>query len=174
MRAGGRLFRPDAAVMTAMRFAAPAERVWDGLMFYEQILRRPPLLLRLLLPTPLRAEGSRSVVGDETRCVYEGGHLVKRVIRIEPGRHYGFDVVEQSLRIGPGIRLLGGAYRLVDLPDGKTRLELTTRYASSRRPGWLWRPIEAAVCHVFHRHLLGAMRRAAEAHGAALGEAEPL
>ena len=71
----------------------------------------------------------------------------------------------RTLAIGRGIRLTGGSYTLLELPDGSTRIELETRYVSSVRPRWLWRRIEAAVCHAFHRHILGAMRRELEAQG---------
>ena len=146
-----------------MRFQASAARVWNGLLFYEQIEERPPWLLRLLLPLPIRTEGTKSKVGDDVRCAYERGHLLKRITRIEWGRHYGFEVVEQHLAVGRGLTLSGGCYTLRALPDGATEVAVTTRYLSPRRPGLVWRPIEAAVCHLFHRHLLSAMRRKAEA-----------
>ncbi len=155
-----------AAVTTGMRICAPAEEVWNGLMFYEQISSRPPIHLRLSLPVPLRAQGQCSAVGDETRCLYERGHLLKRATRIDPARHYGFEVIEQELAIGRGVRLLGGGYTLRALEDGSTRIELETRYLSPRRPRWLWRPIEAAICHAFHRYILTAMRRDVEARRA--------
>ncbi len=162
MGTGGQARHPTS-IHTGMRFSASPGQVWDGLMFYEQIPRRPPFHLRLLLPGPMRAEGRRSVVGDETRCVYDRGHLLKRVTRIDPRLHYGFDVVEQELAIGRGIRLTGGSYTLLELEDGTTRIGLETRYVSPVRPRWLWKRIEAAVCHAFHRHILGAMRREVEA-----------
>lgn len=133
-------------------------------MLYEQIPERPPLHLRLLLPVPVRAEGRKSPIGEEIRCVYEAGYLLKRTTRIERLQHYGFDVVEQDLAIGGGIRLVSGSYRLRELPGGATQIELETQYVSCRRPAWLWRPIEAAVCHAFHRHILRAMRRDVESN----------
>jgi hypothetical protein len=148
-----------ASIVTGMSFPATPENVWHGLMYYEQIPFRPPLALRLLLPSPRRTEGRRSAVGDESRCVYDRGHLLKRVTRIDPSRHYGFDVVEQDLAIGGGIRLMGGSYTLRELPDGSTRVALETRYVGSMRPRWLGRLVEAAVGHAFHRHILEAMRR---------------
>lgn len=157
--------RCSTSIVTAMRLPASPRQVWDRLMFYEQIPLPPPLHLRLLLPAPMRAEGRWSAVGDETKCVYDKGHLLKRVTRIDPWRHYGFDVVEQKLAIGNGIRLTGGSYTLLALPDGSTRIGLETRYVSSVRPRWLGRRIEAAVCHAFHRHILGAMRRELESRG---------
>jgi hypothetical protein len=150
------------SVVTRTRFAVKPEQAWDGLVFYEQIDKRPPLALRLLMPLPIRTEGRKAEVGDEARCLYVGGHLVKRVTQIERGRRYEFEVVEQNLAVGGGIRLLGGSYMLSELPDGCTEVALTTRYVSPKRPRWLWKPVEAVFCHIFHRHILGAMRRNAE------------
>jgi hypothetical protein len=144
-----------SSVATALTFPGPPEEIWNRVMFYEQIPYLPPLYLRLLLPAPHRAEGRGSEVGDEIRCVYEKGYLVKRLIRIDRSRYCRFDVVEQELAFGGGIRLTGGSYALRPLPDGSTRVELETRYVSPRRPAWFWKPIEASVCHAFHR----AMRR---------------
>lgn len=131
-------------------------------MFYEQIGEPPPLLLRLLLPLPIGTDGAKSAVGDEAMCLYTGGHLRKRVTRIEPCRHYGFDVVDQQLAVGGGLLLTGGCYVLRELTSRRTEVAVTTRYVSHKRAARLWRPIEAFVCHIFHRHLLAAMRREIE------------
>jgi dipeptidyl aminopeptidase/acylaminoacyl peptidase len=151
--------RASSSVTTTMIFDAPAAAVWERLMFYEQIDERPPLHLRLLLPVPIETVGDKSHVGDEARCLYEGGHLVKRVTQIEPGQRYAFEVVEQELSVGGGMRLAGGEYRLRALDAGRAEITVATRYSSPKRPRWLWRPIENAVCHSFHRHILRAMRR---------------
>ena len=159
---GGRAAeRPTTTVVTRMNFAASPDEVWSGLMFYEEIASPPPLHLRLLLPVPIRTEGPKAVVGDETTCVYEKGHLLKRVTNIDAGRYYGFDVVEQNLTVG-GTALAGGCYSLRELPGRGTEVAITTRYRSPKWPGWLWKPIEATVCHLFHRHLLASMRRKIE------------
>jgi hypothetical protein len=153
---------PSTSIVTRMQFAASPERVWSGLMFYEQIEEPPPLHLRLLLPLPIGTDGSKSEVGDEATCLYQGGHLRKRVTQIDPCRHYGFEVVEQNLTVGGRLLLSGGCYTLHELPGRRTEVAVTTRYVGHKRPAWLWRPIEALVCHMFHRHLLAAMRRNAE------------
>jgi hypothetical protein len=148
----------EASVRTSMEFAAAREELWHNLLFYEQIEERPPLLLRLLLPVPLGVEGNRSGIGDEVRCVYASGHLLKRVTQITAGESYRFDVVEQRLKIGGGIRLLRGAYLLQSLPSGGTRMSLETDYAAGWRPRRLWRPIEARVCGMFHRYILKSIQ----------------
>ncbi len=165
----GRMDSPAAAsapapttIVTRMNFAAAPAQVWDVLMFYEEIEVPPPLLLRLLLPLPVRTEGPKRAVGDVAMCLYEGGHLRKRVTHIEPGSYYGFEVVEQHLAVGDGLLLTGGCYALRELPSRGTAVAVTTRYVSRKRPGWLWKPIEAAVCHMFHRHLLRSMRHRIE------------
>lgn len=150
-------------IVTRMNVAASAQRVWNSLMFYESVEGVPPLHLRLLLPRPIRTQGSKSNVGDQATCLYDGGHLLKRVTMIERNRQYEFAVVEQKLIVGIGVRLSGGCYSLSALPDGGTELSITTHYSSSNRPRWLVRPAEVAACHMFHRYLLGAIRRKAEA-----------
>ena len=152
----------EQTVTTRRVFTASPAQIWDVLLFYEQIEQRPPWLLRILLPTPERTEGAKSAVGDEARCIYDSGHLVKRVTAIDPGRRYEFEITEQCLAVR-GLALHGGHYALRERPDGGTVVETATRYRSPRRPRWLWQPIEAFVCHRFHHHLLGAMQRRLQA-----------
>lgn len=152
-----------ATVETSLTMACAPASAWKTIMFYEQIDDRPPWYLRWLLPVPLGTEGSKANVGDEARCNYEGGHLVKRVLHVEPEHLYAFEVSEQELAFGGGMRLCGGAYRLRAEDGGGTAVTLVTRYRHGRRPRWLFAPVEAAVCHVFHRHILRAMARVAEA-----------
>lgn len=146
------------SVVTRGSFSASPEEVWEGLMFYEQIEKRPALFLRLALPAPMRTEGRKWEVGNEVKCHYLSGHLLKRVTQINRGRNYAFEIIEQHLMIGGGIRLLGGGYTLSELPQGRTQVAINTSYLSPHRPRWLWERTEATVCHSFHRHILSAMR----------------
>lgn len=149
-------------VETSLSIAAPPAKVWERLMFYEQIDERPPWHLRLLLPVPIETIGKKSAPGDEARCVYEGGYLIKRVTAVDAPRRYDFIVSEQALDVGGGIKLSGGCYVLTETAPGRTSLAITTRYTGTRRPRWMWRGVERTVCHSFHRHILKAMRRAIE------------
>ncbi len=151
-----------SSVVTRMIFDAPPAEVWRGLVFYEELAGRPPLHLRLLLPVPIRHEGRISEVGEQTKCLYEHGYLLKRLTRIRKGELYEFEVAEQALALQGGMRLSGGRYALHELPDGRTEVAVETRYRSRRWPRWFWRPLETMVCHWFHRYLLGSMRREIE------------
>ncbi len=148
----------SASVTTRQDFNAPPEAVWEALMFYEEIAECPPFFLRLLLPVPVGTEGRKFEVGGEVKCHYVGGHLLKRVTQIIRTRNYAFEVIEQNLALGGGIKLLGGDYTLQELSEGQTRVALTTRYASPHSPRWLCGRLEAVLCHSFHRHILNAMR----------------
>ena len=150
------------SVATSMIFDAAPAAVWNRLMFYEQIDQRPPLHLRLLLPTPIQTAGRKSEIGDEARCLYRGGYLIKRVTQVEPRRRYVFEVAEQVLEVGGGVKLSGGEYVIRELDRGRAEVRIVTRYTSPRWPRWLWRRVERAVCHSFHRHILRAMRRELE------------
>ena len=151
-----------ASITTRMAFHHPRDKVWNGLLFYEEIGTRPPAHLRLLLPMPIRTEGKVSEVGSEAKCLYEGGHLLKRITRVEPGQCYEFEITEQSISVGGSMRLSGGGYSLRELPDGTTEVAVETRYSSTKWPRWFWRPLEGMVCHWFHRYLLGSIRRKIE------------
>ena len=152
-----------ATIKTRMTITTSRDKVWDGLLFYEEIGGRPPAHLRLLLPVPIRTEGKVSEVGSETMCWYEDGHLLKRITRVEPGQLYEFEIAEQSVSVGGRMRLSGGGYSLRELPYGTTEVAVETCYSSTRWPRWFWRPLEGMVCHSFHRYLLGSIRRKIEA-----------
>jgi len=153
---------PPSTVVTRNSFAALPRQVWQGLVFYEEVRERPPLHLRLLLPVPIGTEGRIAKVGGEVKCLYEGGHLVKRVTRIEQSELYEFEVAEQALSIGGGMRVLGGRYALRELANDQTEVAVETRYISKRWPRWFWKPLEGLICHSFHRYLLSSMRRTIE------------
>jgi hypothetical protein len=152
----------ELAVVTTMSVSASPRRTWQSLVFYEEVKERPPWFLRLLLPVPVRTQGEKSRVGGEAICLYESGHLLKRTTHIVENELYQFEVVEQQLPVGGSMRLHGGWYRLRELADGRTELAVQTRYVSSKRPRWLWRPLERFVCHLFHRFLLRSVQRKAE------------
>lgn len=150
------------SISTRMTFTTSPDKVWDGLLFYEEIDGQPPTYLRLLLPIPIGTKGKISEVGSEVVCLYQGGHLLKRITRIEAECLYEFEVAEQTVSLGGGMRLCGGGYTLRELSDGTTEVVVETRYISNKWPRWLWRPLEGIVCHWFHRYLLSSMRNKIE------------
>ena len=87
----GRLFPPGAAidaVTTRAAFEAPPDEVWQQMMFYEEVPHRPPLLLRIFLPSPVKTQGNDKHVGASVECSYSQGGLVKRITVLDrPGSY---------------------------------------------------------------------------------------
>jgi hypothetical protein len=150
-----------STLVTHLTIAAPAERVWSSLQFYEELDVPPPLLLRLFLPRPIAVPAGATDLGRETTLRYAGGHYARRVVRLEPSRSYEFEVTEQRLDKDRGVMLLGGAYALRNLGADQTDLSITTVYASGLRPRWLFQSVETAICRQLQRHLLAAIAKRA-------------
>jgi len=145
------------AVTTTLRLEVPRAHAWEALRFYEDIPTQPSALLRFILPTPIRSEGQKLQPGGLVRCTYEGGHLIKRVTVADPPGLLRFEVVVQDLGIEHCISLAEGSY---EIREGATGCEvlLTTAYRGHLRPRFLWRPVERALAHAVHLHILQGMR----------------
>ncbi|HVA18180.1 MAG TPA: hypothetical protein VMV59_10775 [Candidatus Dormibacteraeota bacterium] len=139
---------------TRVLFESSVQAIWDALMFYEEVPGGAPLLLRALLPQPVRTEGDKRRPGARVRCVYSGGaELVKRITDVEPPHLLRFDVVEQRLGVEDCILTRGGSYEIRACGD-LSEVVLTTNYEAYLRPRRLWCHLEAAVVSQLHRHIL--------------------
>lgn len=146
------------SVETKLRLRASPETIWNHLLFYEEILSPPPLLLRALIPQPVRTEGDKTTPGSTILCTYRQGHLVKRITAFETRSIIAFEVVEQELGIESCVLAKSGSYRLRRCPAG-TELLLTTNYQAHLRPRPFFRPLEKLAIHRLHRHILNGIRR---------------
>jgi hypothetical protein len=158
-------------VISTVRLDADPASVWNRLMFYEEVPRRPAWLLRVLLPRPVRTEGDKQRIGAIVRCVYTGGHLAKRITAVEEPCVLGFEVVEQRLGIEGCIITESGSYHIDDCGCG-TKLALTTNYQAYLRPRSLWRHVEALLVNQLHRHILSGITAAVLPHHSALRAAD--
>ncbi|MEO8304881.1 MAG: SRPBCC family protein [Betaproteobacteria bacterium] len=155
----GRLFRPGAAidaVTTRAGFDAPPDEVWQRMVFYEEVPHRPPLMLRVFLPTPVKTQGNGRNVGATVECTYSRGSLIKRITVLDRPGLVRFEVIEQRLGVERCVTTVEGSYELRADGDG-TEVALTTRYRGHLRPRWLLRPFERLLAHQLHRHILGGM-----------------
>lgn len=155
----GRLFPPGAAidaVTTKGAFEASPEAVWQKLMFYEEVPLRPPLMLRIFLPVPVKTQGNDKHVGASVECSYSQGSLVKRITVLDPPRLVRFEVIEQHLGVERCVTTVEGSYE-IRADGGGSEVALTTMYRGHLRPRWLWRPVERSLAHQLHRHILAGM-----------------
>lgn len=143
-----------STVTTRMVLNMKPADLFRAFMFYEDIGKKPPILLRLLLPVPSGTKGEISEVGSIVTCMYDEGYIQKRITRIKPDTLYEFEVTGQTLIIGGDIRLSGGCFRLHDLGNGKTEVLLETHYYYNRNARWHSKFLERLVCQTFHRYII--------------------
>lgn len=132
------------------------EDVWSSMLTYEEVPGNPPLLVRLLLPRPVKTHGDKTVVGNELPCHYEGGGMIKRITSVEAPNLLAFDVLDQQLGIESCLRAVGGSYAITREGSG-SRIRLVTNYEAKLHPRALWHPLEDYLAHAFHRHILAGM-----------------
>jgi hypothetical protein len=143
---------------TRAYFEAAPETAWKRIMFYEEVSSYPPLLLRAVIPFPLRTESKKNEIGARIRCFYKGGDLVKQITAIKPPSLLQFEVVEQRLGIESCVVAQKGSYEIRAAGTG-SEIALMTRYKTHLHPRWLWRPIEKLLIGQLHRHVLNGMRQ---------------
>jgi hypothetical protein len=143
-------------VTTTAAIDARPDDAWQRMMFYEEVPRRPSLLLRTFLPTPVKTQGSGKEVGTFVECTYSRGRLLKRITVLERPRLVRFEVIEQQLGIERCMTTVEGSYAFRAAGRG-TEVALTTRYRGHLRPRWLWRSLERLLAHQLHRHILAGM-----------------
>jgi hypothetical protein len=156
----------QGAVTTRLRLNASPVTVWDHIMFYEDVPGRPSLLLRALLPYPVRTHGDKTRVGTTVRCEYKRGNLVKRITTVDSPYRLRFDVIEQQLGIEDCVRTVGGSYQISPCGDA-SEVVLTTMYHSFLRPRSFWRPFESLVLTRLHGHILQGLESAVDPRGVA-------
>ncbi len=159
-------FGPAESITTREVVTAPVNAAWRGIVFFEDVRRRPPLILRIGLAHPLHTYGRSTGVGDRKTCVYNRGHITKEVVEIQDGRLLAFRVVEQNIGYEHDVRLIGGQFAMDPLDEMRTEVALTTTYEPRLAPRFVWRPFERLAVHTLHRHVIGAIGdRARELEG---------
>jgi hypothetical protein len=157
----GRLFprnRVIDSVATSIRLHASPETVWQQMLLYEEVPARPPLILRVALPSPLRTEGDKRRLRADVLCRYRRGFLVKQINGIVPPYLVQFDVTEQRLAIEGCVTAISGSYQICRIGQESSEITLVTNYQGHLRPRSLWRPLERVLVHQLHTHILNGMR----------------
>jgi hypothetical protein len=163
-------------VRSAVEINAPPARVWETVIAFPPIDAPLDLPSRLGVAYPEYAHIDGSGVGATRYCVFSTGPFVEPITRWEPGSRLSFDVSHappplRELSPYPGLaprHLDGyllpkrGEFRLIALPNGRTRLEGSTWYEIRIEPETYWAPITDALIARIHRRVLDHIRAVAE------------
>ncbi|MBI1247621.1 hypothetical protein GC197_07200 [bacterium] len=167
----------ETVVMTAVEINAPPERVWDSVISFPEIDSPQPWYFRLGLASPLRAHIDGQGVGAVRHCEFTTGEFVEPITTWDRPRQLAFDVTEQPdplVELSPFrdihpphldgyMRSNHGEFRLIQLADGRTRLEGRTWYEIRMFPQSYWMLWSDLIVHRIHLRVLEHIREQAEA-----------
>lgn len=166
----------EREVVTALEIDAPPSEVWEHVIHFSAI-KPPARWLRRLgvaYPTHARLEGEG--VGAVRHCEFTTGPFVEPITAWQPGERLAFDVSEQPppleewspyQNVHPPhldgyFRSQRGEFKLVDLGDGRTRLEGRTWYEIDIAPQSYWSLWGDTIIHRIHLHVLEHVKSQAE------------
>lgn len=163
-------------VRTAVVVDAPPMVVWERVLAFPPLAEPGELLFRLGIAYPQRAEIQGTGVGAIRYCVFSTGAFVEPITHWEPGVRLSFDVTEQpdalqewspyanisAPHLDGYFKSRRGEFRLVALPDGRTRLEGSTWYEMRLEPAAYWALIGDVIIARIHKRVLEHVRDVAE------------
>ncbi len=167
-------------VTTAIEIDAPPEAVWPHVLGFTDLDEPPDWIFRLGIAYPKRARITGSGVGAVRHCEFSTGSFVEPITDWSPPRRLAFDVVAQPPSMtewspygairAPHLQgymsSTGGAFALVGLPGGRTRLEGTTHYTLAIYPELYWAPYAEALVHAIHLRVLRHIKKLSESSDA--------
>jgi hypothetical protein len=153
----------------------PPQTVWDHVVSFPELPAPEDWLFRAGVSYPLRAEIHGRGTGAVRHCIFSTGTFVEPIEDWDEPRVLSFRVEEQPepmqewspYAIHPP-HLDGylvsrrGQFRLVALPDGRTRLEGTTWYTNRMWPESYWQLWSDAIIHRIHLRVLNHIKQTAE------------
>ena len=162
-------------VRSAIEIDAPPEVVWRHVISFPRLDEPPGWLFRAGVAYPIQARIEGQGVGAVRYCEFSTGPFVEPITHWEPGRRLGFDVTEQPpplrelspYRIAPPhldgyFQSRRGEFRLIPLPEGRTRLEGSTWYELRIEPAAYWTPFANAIVTRIHQRVLSQVKTVAE------------
>lgn len=168
---------PEHVVLTTVDVAAPPERVWPHVVAFPDLPEPEEWFFRCGIACPVRARIDGAGPGAVRHCEFTTGDFVEPITVWDEPRRLAFDVTSQPdpmRELSPwrhvhpphladhALESRRGEFRLVDLGDGRTRLEGRTWYTFDMHPRAYWTLWSDMAIHAIHRRVLDHVRRLAE------------
>jgi len=174
-----RLKPPSHEVLTVVEIAAPPEVVWRHVVAFPDLPAPTQLLFRAGVAAPTRARIHGRGVGAVRYCDFTTGSFVEPITAWEENRLLAFDITAQAppmTELSPYrdvnpphlegyFRATHGEFRLIALPDGRTRLEGRTRYMVDMFPQGHWTLPARAIVTAIHTRVLNHIQTLSEEDG---------
>jgi hypothetical protein len=159
-------------VRSSVEIDASPEVVWRNVIAFPPLAPPRDLVFRAGISYPIRAEIRGEGVGAVRYCVFSTGSFVEPITRWEPGHRLSFDVSKQPRpmqewspykditppHLDGYFESKRGEFRLIALPNGRTRLEGSTWYVMKLQPAMYWSLFGDAFIHRIHGRVLDHIR----------------
>lgn len=163
---------PVFEVQSAIEIAAPPERVWKHVVSFPEIRTPPAWYFRAGLAYPMRT----TVDGDRRQCVLSTGAVEEVIDVFEPAKRLGFRVTAtppsmtewnpfyevDAKHLHGYYESQRGEFRLVDLGNGRTRLEGSSWYRHGLWPAGYWQIWCDLVIRRIHQRVFHHIQQLAE------------
>lgn len=163
-----KLVPPSHEVLTVVDIAAPPEVVWRHVVTFPDLPAPTELLFRAGVAAPTRARIEGRGVGAIRYCDFTTGSFVEPITDWQENRLLAFDITAQATpmtelspyrdvnppHLDGYFRATHGEFRLIPLPDGRTRLEGRTRYVVDMFPQPYWTVPARAIVTAIHTRVL--------------------
>lgn len=164
-------------VTTVIEIDAPPDVVWQNVIAFPPLEEPDEALFLAGIAYPKSATIDGEGVGAVRRCNFSTGSFIEPITTWEPGRRLAFDVSDSpppmrelspyelvdAPHLDGFMRSKRGEFRLVPLPDGRTRLEGTTWYELEIHPGAYWQLWSDGIVHAVHERVLEHIAEQSEA-----------
>ncbi len=158
----------EREVATSIIIDAPPAAVWPNVVGFAELEAPPAWIYDAGVAYPVRARIEGEGVGAVRRCEFTTGAFVEPITAWEPRERLAFDVTEQPApmhewspyahvhppHLDGYLRSRRGEFRIIDLGDGRTRLEGSTWYTLDLGPTPYWSLWSDAMIHGIHDRVL--------------------
>jgi uncharacterized membrane protein YhaH (DUF805 family)/uncharacterized protein YndB with AHSA1/START domain len=164
---------PPREVVSTIVIDAPPQQVWDAVVAFNRIEDPPSWLGRLGIAYPIEAEIRGTGVGAVRYCRFSTGPFVEPITAWEEPHRLAFDVRSHPApleewspyasvvtpHLEDYFRSVRGEFRLVELPNGSTRLEGSTWYTLDIHPVAYWSVLAEPLLHRIHTRVFRQIQR---------------
>ncbi len=163
------------AVTTVIDVDAPANVVWIHVVSFSDISRPGDWIFRLGVAYPVRARITGAGVGAIRHCEFSTGAFVEPIRIWDEPRLLHFTVTENPApmkefspfdihppHLDNFLVAHAGEFKLIDLGNGRTRIEGTTWYEHRMWPQTYWRWWSDYIIHRIHRRVLEHVKMLSE------------
>jgi hypothetical protein len=178
---------PLYQVTTALEVDAPPEIVWQHVIEFPKLPPPDDWVFRTGIAYPIRATIDGRGAGAVRKCEFSTGAFVEPIEVWEEPRLLRFSVTSNPppmkewspfsdihpRHLDDYLVSRRGEFRLVPLPEGRTRLVGSTWYRHTMWPAAYWKLWSDAIIHRIHLQVLRHVKRQAEGLGSKPAETLP-